>query len=92
VHNPLIYLLTAAAALSLGVGRGVDALVIAGAIGLNSLLGFFQEWRAEGALVALREMAAPQARVRRQGRPVVIDAAEIAPGDARTDPGATTGT
>src|SRR3990172_2799424 len=50
--------------------------------GLNSLLGFFQEWRAEGALAALREMAAPHARVLRDGRPAEIEAAHVAPGDA----------
>lgn len=82
VHNPLIYLLAGAAVLSLLVGHGVDAGVIAGVIVLNSLLGFFQEWRAEGALAALREMAAPHARVLRDGRPAEIEAAHVAPGDA----------
>jgi len=81
VHNPLIYLLTGAAVLSLVVGHRVDAAVIAGVIVLNSLLGFFQEWRAEGALDALREMAAPHARVLRAGKPADIDAAQVVPGD-----------
>jgi Ca2+-transporting ATPase len=81
VHNPLIYLLAGAAVLSGLVGHHVDALVIVGVIVLNSLLGFFQEWRAEGALAALRDMAAPHARVLRDGRPIQIDAAHAAPGD-----------
>lgn len=81
VHNPLIYLLAGAAVLSLVVGHRVDAAVIAGVIILNSLLGFFQEWRAEGALEALREMAAPHARVLRAGMRTDIEADEVVPGD-----------
>jgi P-type Ca2+ transporter type 2C len=81
VHNPLIYLLAGAAVLSLFVGHRVDAAVIAGVIVLNSLLGFFQEWRAEGALEALREMAAPHARVLRAGNPADIEADQVVPGD-----------
>ncbi len=48
VHNPLICLLTGAAVLSVLVDHEVDAAVIAGVIVLNTLLGFIQEWRAEG--------------------------------------------
>ncbi len=81
VHNPLIYLLAGAAVLSLLVGHRVDAAVIAGVIVLNSLLGFFQEWRAEGALGALRDMAAPHARVLRSGKPLDVDAGQVVPGD-----------
>jgi P-type Ca2+ transporter type 2C len=81
VHNPLIYLLAGAAVLSLLVGHEVDAAVIAGVIVLNSLLGFIQEWRAEGALAALRRMASPHARVLRDGKPQDIDAAEVVPAD-----------
>ncbi|HER44207.1 MAG TPA: hypothetical protein ENO08_07085, partial [Candidatus Eisenbacteria bacterium] len=79
--NPLIYLLAAAAVLSLLVGHGVDAAVIAGVIILNAILGFIQEWRAEGAMEALRGMAAPHARVLRSGERVDIDASAVVPGD-----------
>ena len=81
VHNPLIYLLAGAAILSLLVNHAVDAAVIAGVIVLNSLLGFVQEWRAEGALAALRRMASPHARVLREGSPKEIDASAVVPGD-----------
>jgi Ca2+-transporting ATPase len=80
-QNPLIYLLAFAAALSVFVGHAVDAVVIAGVIVLKSLLGFFQEWRAEGALAALRRMSSPHARVLREGTPQEIDASEVVPGD-----------
>ena len=81
VMNPLIYLLCGAAVLSLGVGKYIDAGVIFGVIVLNSLLGFFQEWRAEGALAALQQMAALHARVLRNGEPTEIEAAEVVSGD-----------
>ncbi len=80
-QNPLIYLLAFAALLSVFVGHAVDAAVIAGVIILNSILGFFQEWRAEGALAALRRMASPHARVLRDGAPQEIDASDVVPGD-----------
>jgi len=81
VHNPLIYLLAGAALLSLLVGKYIDAGVIVGVIVLNSLLGFFQEWRAEGALAALRRMAALHTRVLRDGEPIEIEASEVVVGD-----------
>ena len=81
VHNPLIYLLAGAAVLSLLVDHAVDAAVIGGVIVLNTLLGFVQEWRAEGALAALRRMASPHARVVRDGSPKDIDASGVVPGD-----------
>lgn len=81
VHNPLIYLLIGAAVVSLLGGHYADAGVIAGVVVLNSVLGFFQEWRAEGALAALRKMSAPQAKVLRGGQVRRIEAAEVVPGD-----------
>ncbi len=81
IHNPLIYLLIGAAVVSLLGGHYVDAGVIAGVVVLNSVLGFFQEWRAEGALAALRKMSAPQAKVLREGQVRRIEAAEAVPGD-----------
>ncbi|MFW6155462.1 MAG: cation-translocating P-type ATPase [Planctomycetota bacterium] len=81
VHNPLIYLLLGAAAISLVAGKTVDAGVIVGVVVLNTVLGFVQEWRAEGALAALRKMAAPRARVLRDGRGRNVEAPEIVPGD-----------
>ncbi len=81
VNNPLIYLLIAAAAVSLLTGHMTDAAVIAGVVVLNTVLGFVQEWRAEGALAALRRMSAPKAHVVRDGHTREIDASEIVPGD-----------
>ncbi|MEW5895878.1 MAG: HAD-IC family P-type ATPase [Candidatus Omnitrophota bacterium] len=81
IHNPLIYLLLIAALISLITGHIVDASVIAGVVILNTLLGFIQEWRAEGALAALRGMAALGASVLRDGKPLRIPADNVVPGD-----------
>ncbi|MFO7956655.1 MAG: HAD-IC family P-type ATPase [Candidatus Brocadiia bacterium] len=81
VHNPLIYLLFGAAVVSVTAGHLVDAGVIMGVVVLNTLLGFVQEWRAEGALAALREMSAPRAQVLRGGATETVDARTIVPGD-----------
>ncbi len=48
---------------------------------LNAIMGVYQEGKAERALDALKNMSAPHARVIRDGRELVIDAAELVPGD-----------
>ncbi len=81
INSPLIYLMMVATLVSLFGHHTVDAAVIAGVIILNTILGFIQEWRAEGALEALRSMAAPHAQVVRDGEPVQVDASNVVPGD-----------
>ncbi|RLG98370.1 hypothetical protein DRO29_01065, partial [Candidatus Bathyarchaeota archaeon] len=58
-----------------------DAITIGAIVILNSVVGFVQEYRSEKAMEALRKMTAPKARVLRDGREVLIDAAEVVPGD-----------
>ena len=48
---------------------------------LNAVMGVMQESKAEKALDALKSMSAPHARVIRDGKEMVIDAAELVPGD-----------
>lgn len=80
-RNLLVIVLIAAAVLAGAVGDIKDTVVIAIVVLLNAFLGFFQEHRAEAALSALRSMLAPVARVRRDGRTIVIPAEELVPGD-----------
>jgi Ca2+-transporting ATPase len=77
----LIWTLLAACALSAALGEITDAVAIIAIVVLNALVGFVQEYRSERAVLALRSMAAPRARVVRDGRAVVLPASEIVPGD-----------
>jgi Ca2+-transporting ATPase len=79
--SPLVALLLVACAVSAALGDSVDAIAIGAIVLVNALVGFAQEYRAERALLALREMTAPQARVLRDGRSVMAPSAEIVPGD-----------
>jgi Ca2+-transporting ATPase len=77
----MVLLLVAAALVSLLVGSGRDSLAILAIVCLFVLLGFVQEYRAERAMRALKRMALPTVRVRRNGVVWEVSAAELAPGD-----------
>jgi Ca2+-transporting ATPase len=79
--NVLIVILIGATALSAALGHELEAIVIAVIVTLAVLLGFVQEYRAERALEALREMAAPLGHVLRDGAETSIPAREVVPGD-----------
>ena len=79
--SPLIYVLIVAAAISVVMQHFTDAAVILTVLMLNAVIGFVQETRAEKAMEALMQMAAPRARVERDGRVQTVPAGEIVPGD-----------
>ncbi|WP_321369878.1 cation-transporting P-type ATPase [uncultured Desulfuromusa sp.] len=80
-RNPMIILLLIAAFISWLLGELKDTFVILMIVLLNGLIGFIQEYRAEKALSALKQLAAPFATVRRGGQFQQISAAELVPGD-----------
>jgi Ca2+-transporting ATPase len=80
-RSALIWVLLAAAALSLVVGHAVDAVLIAIILLANGVFGFVQEYRAEQSLEALRELSAPEVVVRRGGEERTVPATELVPGD-----------
>ncbi len=77
----VIWVLIGAALLSLGLREYVDAVAILAIILLNSLLGFAQEYRSERAVAALAHLAAPRARVVRDGFSAIVPAREVVRGD-----------
>jgi Ca2+-transporting ATPase len=79
--NVLVLVLILAVAMSAVLGHTVEAIVIGAILLLSVLLGFFQEYRAERAIEALREMAAPTATAVRDGEARQVPARELVPGD-----------
>jgi Ca2+-transporting ATPase len=79
--NVLVVILLAATLLSGLLGHGLEAAVIAAIVLFAVLLGFIQEYRAERALEALREMAAPIGHAIRGGVELAVPARELVPGD-----------
>ena len=77
----MILVLVAAAVVSGIVGEPSDTIAIFVIVLLNAVIGFVQEWRAERAMAALRLMAAPSARVRRDGAVATLPADQLVPGD-----------
>lgn len=87
-QNFLIGLLLAAAVVALAVGLlpggeadTTDALLILAILVANGVFGFIQDFRAQSAIEALREMAAPDATVIRDGTIRELPATELVPGD-----------
>lgn len=81
LRSGLVLLLVGAAALAAAIGDFLDASVILVVVGINAVLGFVQEYRAERAISALRAFVPERARVRRGGRLAVVEATELVPGD-----------
>ncbi len=77
----LVIILVIAAVISMIVGESKDAIVILAIVILNAILGIYQEGKAEKALEALKQMAAPNAKVIRAGKTIRIPANSLTPGD-----------
>jgi Ca2+-transporting ATPase len=79
--NVLIIVLLVATALSAFLGHGIEAIAIAVIVLFAVLLGFVQEYRAERAIEALRQLASPTAAVLRDEEEVELPARDLVPGD-----------
>lgn len=77
----IVWLLAAAAAISLFLGETAECVAISVVLVLNGGLGFVTELRAASSMEALLRMAQVRTRVRRAGRDRMIDAREVVPGD-----------
>ncbi len=81
VKTPFTYLLFGAAILSVVVGDKLDSFLIGSILIINTLLGFWQEFKASKELEALRKMEVGYSRVERDGKQVEVLSTEIVPGD-----------
>ena len=83
----MIIILLVAALISAGVsffqGQNdyIDSIIIVAIVVLNAIMGLVQEAKAEKSLEALKDMSAPVARVRRDGKMITVKGTEVVPGD-----------
>ncbi len=77
----MVIILIVAALVSAFLGEFTEVVVILAIVVLNAILGFTQEYRAEQAMDALKKMAVPVVRVRREGHVLEISSTALVPGD-----------
>ena len=77
----LVIILIASALISFVLGEWLDGGAIMTIVILNAIIGLVQESKAEDALAALKKLAAPEAKVIRDGHRVTVSASELTPGD-----------
>jgi Ca2+-transporting ATPase len=77
----MVLILIAAGVISLFLQKWQEAIAIFAIVILFGLLGFIQEYRAERAMAALKKLAVPNVRVRRDGQVREISAKDLVPGD-----------
>ncbi len=81
LNDPLIYVLLAAAGISVFLGEISDAVIIGAVVTMNALVGVIQEGKAQKALDSLKKLVSPRARVIREGVLQEVEASELAAGD-----------
>src|SRR5262245_37794065 len=81
VQSSVAALLAAAATLAAAFGDWQEAFAILVVLGLNTLIGFVTELKAERSMEALRRIGTHVQRVRRDGRVLVVNSEELVPGD-----------
>ena len=79
--NFVLYLLFGAVVISLLVGKTITAYTILGVIAAVIAVGFFQEYKADKSIKALKRMIISTTPVIRDGKETIISSAELVPGD-----------
>jgi len=81
VKSPLVYIILAAAGISLALGEFGDFAIIMVVVVIDVILGFFQEYQAQQTYVALKGLLKPTTTVIRDGQRVEVEVWELVPGD-----------
>lgn len=81
LKSPLIYILLFAGVVTIFLKDFTDTVVILAAVFINTVLGFYQERKAERALLALKKILTPHAKVIRGGKLKIVEAHLLVPGD-----------
>ena len=79
--SPLIYILIIAGIITIFLREYIDAGVIFAVVILNAIIGYFQEYKAEQSVRALKKMLVPRAKVLRDGVEKEVNSEELVPGD-----------
>ena len=77
----IIWILIVAGVISGFLGEAIDCIAILAIVVLNAVIGFYQEFKAEQSIAALRKLTAPQATVCRDGQVATIPASGLVIGD-----------
>ncbi|HXV67841.1 MAG TPA: cation-translocating P-type ATPase [Nitrospira sp.] len=77
----IIWVLIAAAVISGLLGEWMDTIAILTIVILNAVIGFYQEFKAEKSIAALKKMTSPHATVQRDGQVTSIPASAVVAGD-----------
>ncbi len=80
-HQPLVYILLVAGAVTASLGEWIDASVIFSVVLVNAIIGFLQEAKAEKSIEALAKMVATETNVRRDGHKHRLHSDQLVPGD-----------
>ncbi|MCL2568711.1 MAG: cation-translocating P-type ATPase [Oscillospiraceae bacterium] len=80
-QDPMILILAIVVVVQMVLGEFLEAVVIFAVLVVNSLISVIQTRKAESSLEALRAIAAPIAKVRRDGGIMTVPARELVPGD-----------
>ena len=80
-RDAMVMILLAATVVSVVMGEYYDALTIMVIVVLNAVMGFVQEYRTEKTLEAIKSIAAPTARVYRDGKAKTLPASQLVKGD-----------
>ena len=80
-RSPLIFILFGAGIFILSLKEYTDALLIFGVLIFNSIIGAFQEGKAQNTLLALRKFSQTKATVIREGKEMIVDDSQLVPDD-----------